>query len=277
MWPDLPVLVTMQDEWREKGLVAVGVHVKESVRDDALAICRREKINFPNFETGYVDLKGVDGTPTAFFFDHTGTLVHQGLFAGHEKQLVALLEAAPDWVTGAGPFTHVSEEADRIRARKALGSAAKSLREKAASDDPAVREEAAGLLARLETYAEGLFRRAEGKARAGCPDEALDLWKSLARDFSGDALGDRAAGEREKRQGDPTFKRELEALKAFRQLEATAGAVRPRGRGQSEESWEKRNAAALARLRALFAALGKKYADTAVFQRAGELMRSMGL
>jgi len=267
----------MQDEWREKGLVVVGVHVKPSVMDDALALCRRLEINFPNYNTGYVDFKGVDGTPTVFFFDAAGDLVHKGFFAGHEKELEALLEKAPDWVTGPRDYVHVGAEAQKIRNRSALGSASHSLRVKAVSDNPAEKEEASFLLERLEKYAESLGKRARAKAACGYPRKSLDLWKGIARDFKGDRIGDEASRTEKGLSDDPSFQRELDALKRFRMLEKLASRLKARFRGQPVENWRKKNKVLLHQLRAAHIALAKKYGDTKVCARAGEFLNRLGV
>ncbi len=267
----------MQDEWREKGLLVVGVHVKPSVKDQALDLCRAHKMNFPNYSTGWLELKGVDGTPTVYIFDSTGKLVHNGLFAGQEKMLEGLLKAAPDWVAGPRNYEKVAAEADQVRNRKTLGSAAAALRQKSWSEDALEKEEAKELLARLERYSEGLMKRAAARLAAGAPSDALDLWKKVAADFQGDSIGEKAADAVKQKETDPAFKNELQALKVFEVMEKAAENLKPRRQEQTEEKWRVKNQAVIAQIEGLYRILEKKHPGTNVLKRAEETLKSLRL
>ncbi|MHC5040341.1 MAG: TlpA family protein disulfide reductase [Planctomycetota bacterium] len=267
----------MQEKEWEKGFVIIGIHVKQSVHDLALSVCRSYKINFSNYRTGHVDRKGVDGTPTAFFFGADGNLVHKGTFAGHKSILESLLARAPDWLAGPRTYTKVASEADQVRKRVKLGEAAKSLRAKAESEDSQEKEEASVLLSRLERYADRLLKRASNKLESGYPLEAKAMWAEIAKTFSGDVIGEKAAAIEKKMTADPSYEREVKALKIFKAMETVAKRMKPRRRGQTRENWRKRNQTSIHQLLALFRKLEKKYPDTKVFQRAGDFLNSWGL
>jgi hypothetical protein len=271
------VLVKMQDEWRDKGLIVVGVHVKPSVKDQALDLCRAHKMNFPNYCTGWLEYKGVDGTPTAYIFDSAGNMVHNGAFAGREKLVENLLNAAPDWITGPQAFEKVAAEAEQIRQRKDLGTAAAALRAKSWSEDSTEKEEARELLARLEKYAEGLFKRAESRIAAGYPDAALEMLKKVASDFKGDTIGNRAADAVKAKEADEAFKAEIKALRAYEALAKTAENLKPRRQEQTEEKWRAKNQAVIAQLEGLYRLMEKKFSGTCVLKRAEEDLKNLRL
>ncbi|MHC4600120.1 MAG: hypothetical protein ACYS47_14060, partial [Planctomycetota bacterium] len=188
-----------------------------------------------------------------------------------------LLDEAPDWLTGPREYVELTEEAEKIRNRVDLGAVTKILRGKVMSDDQDVMEEAADLLNRLEGYAEMKLKRAASKANWGYPEEALALWKETARVFKGDQIGEKAAALEKERRADPTFKKELEAVKFFKKMELVAKKLKHRRSGQSVEHWKKRNAAMIRQVQGCYQLFVKKYAGTRVMNRVVAFMNSYGL
>jgi len=121
------------------------------------------------------------------------------------------------------------------------------------------------------------MKRAASRVESGCPDEAQELWKALARDFAGDAIGEKAAAAEKENAADPAFRRELEALKAFRTIEKCAERLKPRRSDQAEENWRKRNLEVLQQLTALQRSFEKSHAETKVGARAREFLKGLGV
>ncbi|MHC4600085.1 MAG: hypothetical protein ACYS47_13870 [Planctomycetota bacterium] len=242
-----------------------------------LALCSGHKINYSIYGGGRV--KGCDfsGIPKVFVFNWEGKLKWDGRHDGMESAIDVNLMDAPDWLVGPRNYKAVKSEADKLRKRKSMGAATKALRKKAESDDPAEKEEAAELLARVLKYVARERARADACVEAGDPLKAQGIWKRLAKNFKGDEAGDAAAALEKEKKKDASFKRELAAAKIVAKMEAVADRIKPRRSGEARDKWRTKNAGMLGKILGLFKSLEKKYEDTKVYERARAMAKGLGL
>lgn len=240
-----------------------------------LALCASHKINYAVYGSGRIQGCEFKGIPKVFIVNWKGEVCWDGRHDGLESAVESALKDAPDWLAGPREYVHVKAEADKVRKRKGMGSAVNALREKAESADGEEKEEAADLLGRLLGYADRERKKADALVEAGDPLAAVQIWKALAKDFKGDAIGDEAAALEKEKAKDPAFKRELEAAKILAGMEASADRIDPPRRGEDEEKWKKKNQGALMGILGLFKKLESRYADTKVFGRAQALLKTL--
>lgn len=98
----MPFLSTLQDRYREAGLVVVGVSVDTKAKD-MRAFLARTPVSFVTVRDAAQALAAacdIAGMPTSFILDRTGIIrhVHNGFHQGHsealfEQQVRALLQA----------------------------------------------------------------------------------------------------------------------------------------------------------------------------------------
>ncbi len=238
----------------------------------------RYKIGFSWYSGGDVKGNKSNGIPMFFVFNPKGEVAWEGHDpSGMESAAEVELKNAPDWLAGPRQYEKLKAEARKVASRQGLGTVAKDLRKKAESADEKEKSEADELLGRLQKHAERLMKRAEEMAAEGDPLGAIEIWKSLAKDFKGDEIADNAAKAEKDKGADAAFKKELEAAKIFDQIEKAVEKMDLPGHGEDVDKWKKKNAAAVNGLVAAFKKIESKYPDTKVCARAREFMKILGV
>ncbi|GEM_PF-1160967 len=274
----LPHLSKLQDEYRDRGLVVLGIHSQNVSREDVVALCRQKEVNFSIYGSGKIKGCSFSGVPKVYLINWKGEVCWDGHPAsGLDDAVEEALQGAPDWLVGPRAYEKVDREAGKIRRRRSMGSAAKTLRDKAESDDPLEQEEAKELLGRIEAYAERQMKKAQALVEAGRPLEAQKIWKDLARRFRGDEIGDKASEVERNHGRDAGFKKELAAAKILFRMEAVAGRIDPKRRNEDLAHWQKKNMGLLRQVLGMYKSLERRYGDTKVFARAQALAKSLHL
>ena len=100
---EIPALVALQNQYKDKGLVVIGVSLDQKGPAPVQAFVKRMKINYPvvmGDEKTVMEYGGVQAIPTTFYIDREGNVasVHQGgadgaMFEAAIKPLLAKHQA----------------------------------------------------------------------------------------------------------------------------------------------------------------------------------------
>ncbi len=127
-------------------------------------------------------------------------------------------------------FPECKKEARAVAARKRLGTTLATLRDYAADGAAPERQaQAKALMAKLTGYAEWKLERA-AKKRASNPVAALALYKELAGEFKGDAIGDEAKATYDTLKKDKAFQASVTAHQMLAHAKALVANNTKRGK-----------------------------------------------
>ncbi|HLD36722.1 MAG TPA: hypothetical protein VJC37_08360, partial [Planctomycetota bacterium] len=95
-------------EWHQKynsqGFTLLSFYVKDDAKEKFAAFCKSRKVPFPVYYGGRISGLEITDLPAFVLFDHTGKMI----FSGHPKdadaKIAEAMKAAPDYLTGAGPY-----------------------------------------------------------------------------------------------------------------------------------------------------------------------------
>lgn len=215
----MPELVQLCKDYSDKGVIFIGIHRQNEPREKVVALCEEMGINFTITDNGGIKGKEVSGIPKCAIFDHTGTLVYMDHPSnGFDQKLKECVEAAPDILTGPGPFIKLKAMAGDIKNRKNLGKHLKALREKINSADADEQKEAALIYPRLLKHAQKKLDSAKA-LQATAPALCLERLGEAAKAFKDDETGAQAQELLNELKKDPSFKKELDAEKDLAKLE----------------------------------------------------------
>lgn len=274
-----PHLVKLQEEHKDK-LVIIGVHCQNATDDQIVKMVRDAKINYTIVKSGQVKGKDFSGIPMYFLFNHKGELVYEGRTEGVDAPLEGAVKAAPDWLAGDHPYAKLKSQAAQVAGRRGLGKVLAECRKLAEGPDEASAQEAKWLMERLEPYGKGLLEKGKA-AESTDPERAVALYDQASKQFAGDAIGDEAATELKRVKEDPAFKKELDAAKAFKAVEAGIGKLKPCRSTEALDlvtcaDCKKKNAAAIGQLAGQLHAIVKKYEGTNAARQATALLDAWG-
>jgi len=274
-----PHLVKLQEEHKDK-LVIVGVHCQNATKDQVVAMVRDAKINYTIVNSGQVKGKNFSGIPMYFLFNHKGELVYEGRTEGVDAPLEAAVKAAPDWLAGDHPYSKLRSQAAQVAGRRGLGKVLAECRKLAEGTDEASAQEAKWLMERLEPYGKGLLEKAKD-AETQDAERAMSLYDQASKLFAGDPIGDEGAAAVKRLKEDPAFKKELDAAKAFKAVQAGIEKMKPCRSTEELDlatcvECKKKNAAAIASLAGQLHAIVKKYEGTNAARQAADLLEAWG-
>jgi len=204
-------------EWHQKysshNFILLSFYVKDDAKEKFAAFCKSKKVPFSVYYGGRISGMEITDLPAFVLFDHTGKVI----FSGHPKdagtKIAAAMKAAPDYLTGEGPYKKLKTLADKAKEQKDLGKILKTLKEKHLnSKDADEKAEAEKLVERLTRYGNKLLRKA-GTKKDKEPTDCLNLYQQASTVFKGDEIGDNADKTLKELKDDKTFQGNLKADK----------------------------------------------------------------
>lgn len=210
----MPHSVEWDKKYGPKGLILIGLHSKKKETvEEVIAYCKAIKLNYPIYEGGGVSDVQVPGYPHFVLFDHNGKMIFSGHPMEADGKLATAMKAAPDWLTGEGPYKKLKSLADKIKEHKDLGKILKTIKEKHLnSEDADEKAEAEKLSERLTRYGNRLLQKAEAKKDKE-PLKSMNLYQQAATLYKGDEIGDNAEKTLKELKEDKTFQDNLKADK----------------------------------------------------------------
>ncbi len=259
----------------------VGIHSQSDTDEAIIQLCKSSGVEYSILASGQYPKKQFNGIPHCFVFDHTG----KEIFEGHPSQAEPIVEkallTAPALYLGETKFEKLKALAAQIEKKISLGAAAAALRKKLESGDDAEKAEAGPLLKVLESYAQ---RRQEAAktVREENPEQSLSDLKALAKEFSGDTIGNDLKAAAEKEEADPAFKLLVRGLKEVAAQEKALEGLPPcksckaksaKSAGLGCAECRKANEPAFAKAKKALEAIAKKYETEApaAAKKAGAL------
>ena len=195
-------------------MILIGFHSsKKETREEVIAYCKANKIPYPVYEGGNISGHPVQGYPHFALFDHNGKMIYSGHPMEADAKLAAAMKAAPDWLTGEGPYKKLKALADKAKEHKDLGKILKTIKEKHLNSENAdEKAEAEKLVEKLTRYGNRLLQKAEAK-KGTEPLNSYNLYQETSKLFKGDEIGDNADKTLKELKEDKTFQDNLKADK----------------------------------------------------------------
>jgi hypothetical protein len=224
----MPHSVEWNKKYRDKGLILIGLYCNpRDPNQDIIAFCKQYKVDYANYKSGNVDGVPVRGLPHFILFDHKGKMIFDGHPMQADKILDDAIKAAPDWLTGEGPYKKLNALAQKVIARKELGKVLAELKTKYLNSDKAEEKaEAEKLAPRLTRYGMRLLKKAEA-AKDKEPTVCYNLYKQTAELFKGDEIGDTAQKAFDELKKDKVFQDNLQADKEYNSIAGELEKMKP--------------------------------------------------
>lgn len=244
----MPHMASVAAAGASKGLLVIGCHAQGPAKEEAIAICTRQGVNYTIYASGNIPGKMTfRGIPHVFVFDHTGQVV----FEGHPNQMDGAIQTAlanrPHPILGDMKYVKLSAAATMVKAGR-LGAAMKECEKYKDKEGPAGTE-AAYLLARLEKHIRKLQAKADGD-RELAPIGVMEGLTALKQQFEGTDIAVKAGETLKTLAADKDFQKNIAAEKEYRIIAAALSKVGSPASVAERATWAKQSAAAIKQIAA---------------------------
>jgi thiol-disulfide isomerase/thioredoxin len=279
----LPHMVEWNNQCKKKGLVVIGAHAQGPLKDRALEICKKQKVNYTILANAQVPGLKFSGIPHAALFDPDGKMI----WHGHpmDKQMAGLI------VTNLKNVKSTEEMLRAERAAKILGqteyakldSAAEKVKNGhfasaykqclAAKDKEGdVGEEAKALLAGLDADAKALLDKAD-QGKLDSPLTTENLLQQIAGEYAGTLHGDAAKKTLAELKTNADFQNEIKAEREYLTIAETVENIPERPDDPAKaKAWKARHTGNIRALQARIERFKKKYPDSPFGAKAERLL-----
>lgn len=210
----MPILAAMNKKHSPNGLIMLGFYAQQATKEEIIAFCKANKIDYSTYDNG--DVEGVErgGIPLFVLFDAQGDMLYNGHSAAELIGKVdAAMKTAPDPLVGEGPYKKLAALVAKIKERKNLGQILATIKTKhLVSENEEEKAEAEKLAAKLTQYGNRLMQKAD-KKKDSEPMSAFNLYQQLAALYKGDEIGDNADKIVKDLKEDKTFQENMKADK----------------------------------------------------------------
>ncbi len=214
----MPHLSKLAAEGAGKGLVVIGCHAQESKKDEAIAICTRQGVNYTIYANGSVpDKMTFKMLPHTFVFDYNGKIIFEGEPSGIDPVIKKAMADRPNPLLGDMKYAKLTSAVTMVKAGR-LGAAMKECQKYQDKEGDAAKE-AAFMLPRLEKHLKKL-QDAAGGDRDTSPMEVQDALTTLKQEFQGTDDGTQAADTLKTLAADKDFRKNLAAEKEYKLISA---------------------------------------------------------
>lgn len=263
----------VQEQHKAQGFVVVASHCQNVSREQVVALCRAQHINYTVVSNGRLSGDDSNGIPHAWLFDASGKLIKEGFPEELHQTLEQLLETEPYWIfRGKKPESAGARKiSEGLKAGKPFGWA---LEEAAKLEkDAKAKEEAEAL--KEQILAEGTSELEQAKGlEDGEPDQARALYEEVKRSFKKSEPEKQAEARLKELAKDKAFQAELKAAKVAAQLRELAGQLKEKDGKYDLES--PANQGTAAQIRAGIKVLEKKHGETKVAAKCLEELKGYG-
>jgi len=268
----MPQLVKLQEEFKDSGLVVIGLHSQNGTKEEVANKARGLKVNYPIFDRGSIPGQKVDGLPSCFLFDSSGKLVASGR-SELKTKAQALAQSEPHFLAAGMKYTKHKATAESLKKSKAYGSMLKKL-EKDLKSEGAAGAEAKYLTERITAHG---TRQVEAAKEAEKEDAfaAMQTWSDLSTNFKGHEIGTEAAKRVKELKADKAFQEELKASTMAQQILGECNKLIAQG-GKIDLEYAV-NKPVAANIRASVAALKKKFPESKAATNITSLVQTYGI
>lgn len=270
----MPHLNKLQTQHADRGFVIIASHVQAPGRDEVVDFCRANGVNFTITSQGRPQGDESKGIPQAYLFDWTGKCVEQGHPGGMDKQIDALMQAAPHWLTGGRELESkaVRGFTRKLFKAKSYGKLLEELDQLARKEEDAA--DANYLKERILAYGQ----RELDAARAEEQGDAFRCqagYEWVAKAFEQTPPGESAAARLKELKADDAFQQELKAAKLAAKAESLAGELTLVGGTMRPQ--HPQNAPRLQAIAKLLRLLKQDHPDSRAYARVQDLLKRYGL
>jgi hypothetical protein len=271
----MPQLAALQKKYGPKGFILLGFYAQSATKDEIIAFCKANKVEYSIYDHGQVSGVSVAGIPHFVLFDYNGKMV----FEGHPGEMGSVLEKimknAPDPMIGAGPYVKLKSIAAKLADHKNLGQTLATLKTKYLnSADANEKAEAEKLVAKLTAYGTNLMDKAN-KKKDSEPLNAFNLYQEVSTLFKGDAIGENADKVLKDLKDDKAFQSNMKADKILADMMPDIEKLKPCSKhaeyNKNCEACQKKNPS-LEALMPKAQDLVKKYPDSPAAAKVKELL-----
>jgi thiol-disulfide isomerase/thioredoxin len=253
----LPHMSQLASTLSSQGLLVIGCHAQGPAKDEAIAICTRQGVNYTIYANGNVPGKmGFPGIPHVFVFDHNGQIIFEGHPAEMDAAVQKALAARPNPLLGDMKYIKLASAATMVKAGR-LGSALKECQKNKEKDADTARE-AAYLTARLDKHIKKLQAKADGD-RELAPAAVVEGLTALKQQLDGTDIAVKASETLKTLSADKDFQKSLAAEKEYKIISGALRKIGWPGSAVERDAWAKRNGSAIKQIATRIEAMKKAY------------------
>jgi len=253
----MPHMAKLATSGAGQGLLVIGCHAQGPAKDEAIAICTRQGVNYTIYANGNVPGKmGFPGIPHVFVFDHNGQIIFEGHPAEMDSAIQKALAARPNPLLGDMKYVKLASAATMVKAGR-LGSALKECQKNKDKGADTARE-AAYLTARLDKHIKKLQAKADGD-RELAPAAVVDALTALKQQFDGTDIAVTASETLKTLSADKDFQKSLAAEKEYKIISGALCKIGSPGGAVERDAWAKRNGSAIKQIATRIETMKKVY------------------
>lgn len=244
----MPSWASIYKKHQADGFEIVGFECQGSSVADINTIVKSKGADFDICEGGEIKGAVVGGIPHTFLFGADGNLISESLRAGPEleKKVTEALKECGAALAGAGPYTKLNPLALQIKTGLGLGTVLKTLATKKTSKDSVEAAEATMMYEALHSGALSQIDRSV-EMKMDDPLSAVVRLDNVAKQFTGDEIGKKAAEQAALMRKDPAVRKEAEGEVMWKVIVSLNEKLKPvRGsRDPNDEAFKKANIPAI--------------------------------
>ncbi len=271
----MPHLVKVQEQYKAQGLIILASHLQNVPKDEVLALCRKNKVNYTVVNGGRLSGDDSPGLPHAWLLDGTGKVVKDGHVEELKQELEATLAREAHWIARGKKLEAKSalQISEGLKAGKSFGWALGECEALAKKNDEKAKAEAEYLRDQIVVEGERVLAEA-GVAEEKDPVHALELYDEARAGWKKHEIEKKADARVKELKKDKAFQKELEAAKLAGQLRELAGQLVSKD-GKYDLAGPQ-NQQTAAQIRGGLKQLKAKHAETKIGQACVDELKAFG-
>jgi hypothetical protein len=266
--------VKVQEQFKAQGFVVVASHCQQVPREQVVALCRQQHINYTVVSNGRLSGDDSNGIPHAWLIDASGKVVKEGHPEEMRSTLEQLLQTEPHWVLGGKKPEAAGAKAisEGLKAGKPFGWALEEA-DKLGKKDAKAKDEAEAIKTAILAEGARLIEVAKS-SEDGDPDQAKALYEEVSRSFKKSEPAAQADVRLKELGKDKAFQNELKAAKLVAQIRELCGQLKDKNGSYDLQS--PANQSTAAQINAAVKQLKAKHGDTKVAAKCLEEIKLYG-
>lgn len=264
----------VQEQYKAQGFVVVASHLQNVSREQVVALCRSQHINYTVISNGRLAGDDSQGIPHAWLIDASGKVVKEGHPEEMRQTIDELLQREAHWIfRGKKPeSTGAKAISDGLKAGKPFGWALEEA-DKLAKKDAKAKEEADALKDAILGEASRLMDTAKA-AEESDPEQAQSTYDEVKRSFKKTDAEKQADGRLKELAKDKGFQAELKAVKLANTIRELCGQLKDKDGKYDLQS--PANQGTATQVQAAVKQLKAKHGETKVAQKCLEEIKAYG-